>query len=102
MVRSLYRLVVKYCFIDLGINQITQVYEKMNEKRYFVIERMPNWKCFQICEQSLAIGVRFIDACFEFKRDAECYYEMVSKAREDSEFQIIKVIVAPLQINTRK
>ena len=67
----------------------------MMEKRYFVMERMPNWKCFQICRQALAIGVPYIDASFEFKREAEQYYNMVSRAREDSEFKIIKVEINP-------
>jgi hypothetical protein len=65
-----------------------------SEKRYYVIERLPSWKCWQICIMPVAEGLPYFDACFKDKKQAERYYGLVSSARA-SEFQIVEVEIKP-------
>lgn len=67
----------------------------MIEKRYYIMERQPNWKCWQIIPMAIAGSRSSHDACFTTKKRAEEFYEMVSSAREFSSFQIVEVEVKP-------
>lgn len=67
----------------------------MIERRYYIMERQPNWKCWQVIPMAIAGSKSSHDACFKEKKKAEQFYEMVSSARVFSSFQIVIVEVKP-------
>jgi len=60
-------------------------------ERYYVIEKMPHWDKFNICQMAKYDGKPYEDAIFKDRQLAEEFKAMVESARKDSIFKIEEI-----------
>lgn len=65
----------------------------MTNKIYVVIEKYSHNDYFQVCFMSIGNGCPYVKAVFDDLGSAKAFKNMVSNARQDSEFKIKRMLI---------